>query len=140
MRHSPDIPMRFLIRGSAEEQVREFVSNHEACLALFAAADALQFGHVMGVPPYIYVRRLPRSNSEEWQELVPVFGSESPDLIVRKVHVPQSVFRGAVHRDGLVISDILQVWLDASAHPSRGEEQADLIHRSVLHKVIERGF
>jgi hypothetical protein len=38
--------------------------------------------------------------------------------------------------DGDAVSDILQVWLDVSVHPSRGREQADLIRRRVLDKVI----
>jgi hypothetical protein len=47
------------------------------------------------------------------------------------------VFRGAVELDGVAVSDVLQIWLDVSAHPSRGEEQADLIRRKVLGKIIE---
>jgi hypothetical protein len=34
-------------------------------------------------------------------------------------------------------SDILQVWLDVSQHPSRGKEQADLIWRRVLAPAFE---
>jgi hypothetical protein len=48
------------------------------------------------------------------------------------------VFRAAVQLDGVAISDVLQIWLDVSAHPSRGEEQADLIRRKVLAQIIER--
>ena len=33
--------------------------------------------------------------------------------------------------------DILQVWIDVTTHPSRGREQADLIRKRVLHRVIE---
>ena len=33
--------------------------------------------------------------------------------------------------------DVLQVWLDVAAHPSRGEEQAELIYRKVLRPVVE---
>jgi hypothetical protein len=36
----------------------------------------------------------------------------------------------------------VQVWLDVSAHPARGQEQADLIRNRVLNPVIrgsERG-
>lgn len=138
-RQSLELPMRFLIRGSIQLQLREFFSNHQACLGLFAAADELQLGHVMGVPPYIYVSKLPRPDDDKWKELVRAAPSGAPDLILRQASSPKSVFRGAVHRDGMVISDIIQVWLDVSAHPSRGEEQAELIHRKVLSQIIERG-
>jgi len=83
------------------------------------------------------VRKLLRLERESWKELAPSAPGESPDLILKEARAPQSVFRGAVHLDGLVVSDILQVWLDVSSHPSRGEEQADLIYRKVLVKVIE---
>lgn len=137
LRPSPEIPMRFLIRGAAHAQLRDIFVDHEACLGLFAAAEALHLGHVMGVPPYVYVQKLPRPDIDGWNELVHASPSEAPDLILRQAQSPKSVFRGAVHRDGLVISDVIQVWLDASGHPSRGEEQAELIHRKVLRKIIE---
>jgi|SRR6185436_114434 Holliday junction resolvase len=137
LRSSPEIPMNFLIRRPAQLQLPEIVSRHQGCIGLFAAAEALKLGHVKGIPPYIYVRKLLRLERESWKELAPSAPGESPDLILKEARAPQSVFRGAVHLDGLVVSDILQVWLDVSSHPSRGEEQADLIYRKVLVKVIE---
>lgn len=136
LRPSPEVPMRFLIRGALKQQLRDLLSSHDACLGLFAAADALRLGHVMGVPPYVYVPKLPRPHLDEWRELIHA-SSEAPDLILREASSPQSVFRGAVHKDGIAISDVIQVWLDVSAHPSRGEEQAELIHRKVLRKIID---
>ena len=44
-----------------------------------------------------------------------------------------------VRPGGLAASDVLQVWVDVSAHPSRGREQADLIRKRVLRRVIEGG-
>jgi hypothetical protein len=129
--------MRFLIRGSPHAQLREIVSSHQACLALFAAAEALQLGHVKGVPPYVYVPRLPRLDHNAWKEIVPSSPADSVDLILRQALSPQSVFRGAVDVDGVAVSDVLQVWLDVSAHPSRGEEQAELIYRKILRKIID---
>ena len=137
LRSSPEMRMRFLIRGSAQKQLREVVSSHQACLALFAAAEALNLGHVKGVPPYVYVPRLPRLDRDAWKELAPASPGEPVDLILRQASAPQAVFRGAVHIDDVPVSDVLQVWLDVSAHPSRGEEQAELIHRKILGKVIE---
>jgi hypothetical protein len=34
------------------------------------------------------------------------------------------------------VSDILQVWLDVAAHPSRGKEQAEQIRRRFLSPVF----
>jgi hypothetical protein len=92
---------------------------------------------VKGVPPYVYVPRLPRLDRDAWKELMPASPGEPLDLILKKPWAPQSVFRGAVHLDGMAVSDVLQVWLDVSAHPSRGEEQAELIHRKILGDIIE---
>jgi hypothetical protein len=36
--------------------------------------------------------------------------------------------------------DVLQVWVDVAAHPSRGREHAELIHQRVLHRLIEGGL
>ena len=138
LRSPPEMSMRFLIRGSAQAQLREVVSSHRACLGLFAAAEALRLGHVEGVPPYVYVPKLPRADRDSWRELVLSSPGESVDLILRQAPAPQSVFRAAVQLDGVAISDVLQIWLDVSAHPSRGEEQADLIRRKVLAQIIER--
>jgi hypothetical protein len=35
-------------------------------------------------------------------------------------------------KDGVPVSDVLQVWMDVAQHPSRGREQADLIWRKIL--------
>ena len=143
MRRSPEIPARFLIRATAALQVRELLQAHpdEACLGLFAAADRLGLGHVSGVPPYVYVPKLPQfsmgQREGEWDMLV-AFPQGAPDLILRQALAPQSVFRGALRRDGLMHSDVIQVWLDASNHPSRGHEQAELIYRKVLLPVIAK--
>lgn len=139
LRSSPEMPMSFLIRGPAQLQLREIVSSSKGCLGLFAAAEALKLGHVKGVPPYVYVPRHLRSDRNAWKGMVPASPGESPDLILKQPRAPQSVFRGAIHPDGMAVSDVLQVWLDVSVHPSRGEEQADLIHRKILGKVIEGG-
>jgi hypothetical protein len=62
-----------------------------------------------------------------------------PDLIVRQALSPKSIFRGAVHQDGMFASDVIQVWLDVANHPSRGEEQADLIYEKVIRPIIKNG-
>lgn len=138
MRSSPELPMRFLIRGSIEKQIRSLLEGNqgESCLALFLAAEALGLGHVSGVPPYVYVAKLPQPGDKNWRALVPASPSDVPDLIVRQALSPKSVFRGAVHQEGLIVSDVIQVWLDVANHPSRGEEQANLIYEKSLRPII----
>ena len=142
MRFAPERPMRFLIRGNVEQQIRNLFASldGEAVLGLFAAADALQLGHVSGVPPFVYVPKLPQPGDTKWKMLLMASPSEAPHLILRQALSPKSILRGAVHRDGLIVSDVIQVWLDVANHPSRGEEQANLIYQKFLRPIVENGF
>jgi hypothetical protein len=132
-----EVPMRYLLPGNSNAQLRRMLDSGRACLALFEAAKALKLGFVEGVPPYVYVERIQPSNLAAWKNLRLCEPGESPDVILRQTPAPQSVFRGMVRRDALAASDVLQVWLDVGVHPSRGREQADLIRKRVLQKVIE---
>lgn len=140
MRPAPELPMRFLIRIPAQQQIQNLLKSQdgEAYLGLFAAADALKLGHVSGVPPYICVPKLPRPGDEKWKSLVAAAPSEVPDLILRQSAAPKSAARGAVHCDNLIVSDVIQLWLDVANHPSRGEEQSDLIYQNVFRPIIEK--
>jgi hypothetical protein len=60
------------------------------------------------------------------------------DVVLRMPSARASVFRAIVNIDGLPVSDVLQVWLDVSAHPARGKEQADVIYRRVIKPMIGR--
>jgi hypothetical protein len=127
---------RFVLPGDRRRALNRAVQAADGCLALFAAADALDIGFVRGVPPYVYVHQpVPRAQPG-WKNLVPAEPGESPDLIVRGATAPCSVFRGAVVRESVRVCDVVQVWLDVSGHPSRGSEQADLIRREILEPVI----
>lgn len=138
LRRVNEAPMRFLLRGNdSRAALQRMLDSGRACLALFAAADALGFSFVHGVPPYVYVRRLGPASLSAWKNLVPVAPGEQPDVIVRQAPSPESVFRGVVRPHGIASCDVLQVWLDVSAHPSRGEEQADLIRTRVLSPLIQ---
>lgn len=137
MRRVKEVPMRFLLRGNQQVELKRVLRSHRACLALFAAAEALKVGFVHGVPPHVYVRRLDRASLGAWKNLVPAEQHEAPDLILRQASAPQSVFRGAVSADGVQVCDVLQVWLDVSSHPSRGQEQADLIRHRILDSIID---
>lgn len=131
--------MRFRLPGGSKEQIRKIVSSGRACLALFAAADALKLGFVKGVPAHVYVERIQPANLAAWRSLRPCEPGEPPDVVLRQAPAPQSVFRGMVRVDGAAVSDVLQVWLDVAAHPSRGAEQAELIRRRALEHIVGRG-
>jgi hypothetical protein len=134
-----EVAMRFLLPGDRQSQLRRMLGSGRACLALFAAADALQVGFVSGVPPYVYVQRIQPGNLAAWKNVRACAPGEPPDLIIRQAPAPQSVFRGLVRPEGMAACDVLQVWVDVASHPSRGREQADMIQKRVLHRVIWGG-
>jgi hypothetical protein len=138
-RRVKEAPMRFVLRGNPETQLRKLLKRERSALALFAAADALHLGFVHGVPSYVYAPRLDAGTLGAWKKVVLAAPGEEPDVIVRQAPAVQSVFRGAVLSGDVLVSDVLQVWLDVSSHPSRGQEQAELIRRRVLGKVIGAG-
>src|SRR5262249_29378510 len=106
-------------------------ASPRCCIGLFAAADALGFGFVRGVPPHLYLERLD-------VDLLPRLGlsvenaHRRADVYIRIPSNKEAIFRAAVVREGLPVSDALQVWLDASVHPARGREQADEVRRRFL--------
>jgi hypothetical protein len=119
--------------------LRRMLDGGRACFALFAAAEELGLGFVSGVPPYVYVQRIQSADLAAWKNLRPCSPGETPDLIVRQAPAAQSVFRGVVRPEGLAACDVLQIWVDVESHPSRGREQAALIRKRVLQRVIEGG-
>jgi hypothetical protein len=134
LRASPvEIPMVFMLGGPIESHLRQLESNN-ACLGLFAAADAHKLGHVSGVPPHVYGPRWDRLDPNVWSILP---APARPDFILREARAPQSIFRGMVRVDGVPVCDAIQVWLDVSRHPSRGAEQAELIYHRVLGPIVE---
>jgi hypothetical protein len=136
-RSHKEVGMRFLLSGDRQAQLRKMLGSGSACLALFAAADALKLGFVHGVPPYVYVPRVRSEALAAWKNLRVCAPGEAPDVVVREAPVVQSVFRGMVRPGGVAAADVLQVWVDVSAHPSRGREQAELIKKRVLRPLIE---
>jgi len=125
--------MRLLVGTNAERAAAGLAAGSSASLGLFAAADALDLGFVSGVPPYVYVRDLAAARSDN---LVPAEPHRAPDLFVREPRAAESVFRGAVERNGIHVSDVLQVWMDVANHPLRGREQAELIRKRVLEPLF----
>jgi hypothetical protein len=138
LRRINEAPMRFLLRGSdSRPALQRMLDSGRACLGLFAAAEALGFGFVQGVVPYVYIRRVSAASLSAWKNLVPVAPGERPDIIVRQAPFPESLFRGIVRPEGKACCDVLQAWLDVSEHPARGREQADFIRKHFLNRLIQ---
>jgi hypothetical protein len=148
LRSAPELPLRWIIPVKSKRQlpaalhayhVHPGISNEpapRACLGLFAAAESLGFGFVRGVPPYFYLENLDRDVLSRLG-LSPEGAEHKPDVYVRVPIFRESVFRAAVVRDGVPVADILQVWLDVSSHPARGEAQANEIRRRALAPIFE---
>ncbi len=109
-----------------------------ACLGLFVACDAMGLGHVRGAPVHLYARSADAELLEELG-LAPAQRGRPSDIIVRVARWPESVFRAAAHPDGVPVADVLQCWLDVSAHPSRGAEQAEYLWKRVLAPALVPG-
>jgi hypothetical protein len=107
------------------------------CLGLFAAAEVLGLRFVHGVQPHLYIERIDQEVFQELGLSLEPAGRE-PDVFVRVPKYPEAVFRAAVERDGVPVSDILQVWLDVSNHPGRGKDQANLLRRRVLSQILDK--
>jgi hypothetical protein len=154
-----EVPFRWILKGQSPERLRQVVRSYQSesavqeslipeapdwevhrkphiCLGLFSAADALGFGLVHGVPEHLYVEKM-NLNLIRPLGLSPGGDGKPVDVYARVPSARHSVFRGAVMRDGVPVSDILQVWLDVSAHPARGIEQADEIQRRILNPLIK---
>lgn len=160
-RPAREIGMRWVIPGRSDQQLRQALQKYRvalessisaredsrsslpgglprACLSMFSAAQALGFGHVHGVAQHLYLEAFSVSAIQALGLSVAEPG-EPVDVFVRVPRFRQSVFRGAVERDGVLVSDILQVWLDVSGHPARGDEQADEIWKRALRPVVADG-
>jgi hypothetical protein len=130
-----------IARGSPARATDGFslqLTPNRVCLGLFAAAEAFGLKFVHGSVPHIYLERLDREALAQLGMSVED-AERRPDAIVRAPENPESVFRAAVCRDEVLISDILQVWLDVSNHPARGPDQAKIIARKVLAKLFSQG-
>lgn len=149
-----EVPMRWVLhrgKNALGNALRSYESNRAAhpksgdqqwmrrprmCVGLFEAAEELGVGFVRGVKPFLYLERL---NAEVLKDLGLSDNTEEAEADVH-VRIPgnrESVFRGVVRKEGVPVSDILQVWLDVGQNPSRGKEQADLIWRRVLSPALE---
>lgn len=136
MKSSPELKVCYLIRSSGIQALQKAASRLDACIGLFSAADLLGIGHVSGALPQLYVRKLESAVGPS-SGLLPAGAQDQPDIVLKQANAPNSIFRGAVRVGDAWVCDVLQIWLDASAHPSRGLEQAEFLGQTVLANVIE---
>ena len=141
-------PLRWVLPGNPDEQLEAALrslspapwsvkepASPRICLGLFAAADGLGLGFVRGVPPRVYVDGR-QSHLARKLGLTAAETGHPPDLHLRLPPAPQSVFRGAVVRRGVLMTDVVQTWLDVANHPSRGHEQALQIERRAFGSLL----
>lgn len=139
VRPTVEIAARWLLPVDRRLQIERALrfSGKEGCVGLFAAADALGVGVVRGVATHFYVRELSVAVLDKMQ-MTTASQPAGTEVLVRVPSAPESVFRGAVSADGIRSSDILQVWLDVQNQPSRGKEQAEVIHRRIIAPMLKR--
>jgi hypothetical protein len=138
-----EVPARWLIKSGQhqlDKALRQYASPQmhnqpRCCLGLFAAADALGLGFVRGTPAHIYLEHLTLDSLNRLGLTIDHSGRPA-DLIVRIPSHREAVFRAAVMREEVLVSDVLQVWLDVATHPARGREQAREIQRRVLQPLF----
>jgi hypothetical protein len=148
LRPAPELSLRWIISVKSQRQLPAALHSYNAasnvqqqpaprvCLGLFGAAESLGCGFVHGVPPSFYLENLDREVLYR-MGLSPEGAELKPDVYARVPIFRESVFRGAVVRDGVPVADILQVWLDVSSDPSRGEAQAEEIRHRALAPIFE---
>jgi Holliday junction resolvase len=157
-----EIPVRWILRGqesNVHSVVRSYVGKMRSrpsrskraqaepfrkevpriCVAVFEAAEMLGFKFVHGVPPHFYMEYLDPAVLQELGLSMQNANDKVADAYIRIPENPESIFRAAVERDGLLVSDVLQVWLDVSHHPARGKAQADVIRKKVLSHLFRIG-
>jgi len=118
-----EIGVRWVLRGKKdalwnairsyveEKQRRRLEKGHlvvhrpRACLALFAAAEALGLAFVHGVQPYLYIERIePRILEKLGFSASSV--DANPDVYIRVPRDDESVFRAVVLKDGVPVCDV----------------------------------
>jgi hypothetical protein len=121
--------------ASKGSRIRLEQQKPRVCVGLFEAADALGLGFVHGAPMHLYLESLDLKTLRTLG-LSGEGSDRAPHIYVRIPLHKEAVFRPAVLRDKMPVSDVLQVWLDAWVYPARGREQADVIMRRILKPMI----
>lgn len=110
------------------------ISRPRICLGLFAACAEIGYGFVHGAPLHVYLEQLDPTALDALG-LSGASPGQRSDILIRIPRSPESVFRAAVHRNGVPVADIVQIWLDVKDHPVRGAEQAQRIWEQVLYRL-----
>ena len=146
LRPMPEMPLRWIEQAKNEHQVSALLcafdgesssgSAAPACLGLSAAAECLGFGSARRVPPrFYYLGNLDREVLRR-MGFSPDDAEFRPDLFVRQPVFRKSVFKAAVTRDGILVSDIIQIWLDITSPLGRDQELADQIRQYALAQIF----
>ena len=145
LRPMPEMPLRWCAPANNEHQVTaalhalndesSFGSAPFACLGLSAAAEFLGFGPAQCSPPRIYMDSLDRAVLAR-MGFSPDGAEFRPDIFVRQPVFLKSVFKAAVTRDGILVSDIIQIWLDITSPPAHDKAMADQIRHRALAQIF----
>ncbi|WP_043005171.1 hypothetical protein [Comamonas testosteroni] len=137
-----EVAVRFLWRSELKSQLQCLLEDSSVggVLGLFEAAELMGLGHVSGMKPHVYVPKLAQVKLGEgsWESLALAAEGTVPDFYLRQAPAPISIFNGSVQQGGIRYTDVIQTWLDVSYHPSRGQEQANLIQERYLINLFEQ--
>ncbi|HST10552.1 MAG TPA: hypothetical protein VLL05_09240 [Terriglobales bacterium] len=128
---NPNLPRVRRFNMAGPDSAKRLGSPIRMCAGLFSAAELLGLSFVHGGPQHLYVEE-PNADLFQQLGLVRAREGESVDIFVRVPAARASIFRAAVNVNGMLASDVLQIWLDVAAHPARGGAQAAEIWRRVL--------
>jgi len=132
------------VRLSRREEDRGFYASRPkyedsltVAVGLFAAANLLGVGHVLGVPTHLYVYEIDghavRSLGVELRRR----SEQPPDLFLRMPYSSRAVFRCRIIRDGCPVTDVVQAYVDLLSHPTRGAEQAEVFWEKYLQHSLK---
>jgi hypothetical protein len=128
------MPMKFMTPSAPDAQLDKILKREPAFLGLFAAAHELGVGHVHGTVPAVWVPDL--TQAQQWRGVRLALKGERPDVIFQQHAFPRSMTQGAVMIENRRVTDVIQTWLDVSALPTRGAEQAEELESGILAGVI----
>jgi hypothetical protein len=132
----PELAFCWSLRGRHVAAMPALLAQIDGILAHHAAADALGYRFVSGVPAYVYVDDLARYRVEGLPGMRTPRPGEPADLIVAVPGARKSVRQGAVETTAGRATDVLQTWLDVRGNPARGVEQAAILARGPLAQLL----
>ena len=132
----PELALCWSLRGGRAAPMPALLSRVDGILAQHAAADALGYRFVSGVPPYVYVDDLAPYRVAGVPGMRVPHPGEPADVILTVPGARKSVRRGAVETSAGRVTDVLQTWLDVRGHPARGAEQAAMLAHGPLGPLL----